>query len=748
MSRLRDIDWKARLMELLTALLLTWGLSMSIIAASFPGWSAVHTALVCTLCCAAVEALLILPIKRKGLLMLLLLLPLAVWGVLGGGPVHTLIQTVRAILYSQGAPLVSSPYADVERAAICFGLSLLCVFTAGDQSLSTGCAAVLGAAILCYFSGVEPLPLLLPAFAGLLLLAVRGGPRTAALPLAALLTVLAFLMLPPQPLKEPPLTQAVTEIRDLVEDHLLFNGHRSAFSLAAEGLKPEGKRLGGAPSPRDHQVMEVEAEEKLYLRGCTYDAYSGLDWYDTISERRYLYSSFREASLRQTLFDLKRPPDGMDGAEEKHLRVKMLEDATTTLFLPQRTRSIQTESDRMVLYFNTASEVFITRDLRAGDAYSLTYRSYSSQSAATRALVNACADVQDAHYAEVAADYLKLPDHIQQEIKDIAAKATRGCETPLEKALALQKYLQSNYKYSLNVKTPPEDVDFTAWFLLGEKKGYCTYFATAMTVLCRLCGLPARYVTGYLALPGENGKAIVTGQNAHAWTEVYFNGFGWLAIDATPGSGDGSDPNDRGPRPPQNAPTPTPAPTSAPTPTPQPPTPSPSPAPDPDAPNETTPTPKPETPPEPPAPEDDPEKPRDPLPWILLLALLMLAAALLWRFLATEPLRRAAKKPDQAVEVLFTALLSLLALRRVKRAPQETLLAFGPRADEALHGKGLPAIAPLTEAYAAQLYGKHKADAEPFRQAYRAYRKQTGLPGRLRLALRRMFSRQKAPKQR
>lgn len=744
MSRLREINWKKRLMELLTALLLASGITMSTAAAVFPGWRAAHTAMVCALCCAAVEVLLFLPVKRKGLLLLLPLLPLAVWGVLGGGPVHTLIQTARAILYSQGAPLASSPYADAARAALCFGVSLLSVLIACDQSLTTGCTVVLGAAILCYFAGAEQLLLLLPAFAGLLLLAVQGWPRAAALPVALLLAALAFLLLPPEMPGEPPLKQAVTEIRDLVEDYLFFNRQRTSFSLATEGFKPEEKRLGGAPEIREHEVMEVETGETLHLRGCAYDAYSGLDWYDTLSERRYLYASIRQASLRQALFDLKRPPEGMDGAEEKQVRVRMLEDATTTLFLPQRTRSIRTESDRMVLYFNTATEVFITRDLQAGDAYSLSYLSYSPKSRNTRALVDACADVRDEHYAEVAEDYLKLPDHIQQEIKDIAVKATRGCETPLEKALALQNYLKSNYRYSLNVKTPPEDVDFTAWFLLGEKKGYCTYFATAMTVLSRLCGLPARYVTGYLAIPDENGKALVTSRNAHAWTEIYFNGFGWLEFDATPGMDDGPDPGDSGPQPPDNAPTPTPAPTSTPMPTP---TPTPMPENAPEATPTPTPTPEPEAPPVPPSPKDDPETPRPPFPWVLL-AFLMLVAALLLRFLATEPLRRAAKKPDQAVAVLFGALISLLALRRVKRVPQETLLAFGLRADEAVQGMGLPAISPLTEAYAAQLYGKHPADAEPFRQAYRAYRKQAGLPGRLRLALKRMFSRQKPQKQR
>ena len=74
--------------------------------------------------------------------------------------------------------------------------------------------------------------------------------------------------------------------------------------------------------------------------------------------------------------------------------------------------------------------------------------------------------------------------------------------------------------------------DFVSWFLLESKEGYCSYFASAMTVMCRIAGVPARYVEGYYISP-VNGEAIVTGKNAHAWVEVYLNGIGWTAFDPT-----------------------------------------------------------------------------------------------------------------------------------------------------------------------------------------------------------------------
>ena len=90
---------------------------------------------------------------------------------------------------------------------------------------------------------------------------------------------------------------------------------------------------------------------------------------------------------------------------------------------------------------------------------------------------------------------------------------------------------------------PPTGRDFVSWFLLDERQGYCTSFATAMAVMARMVGLPARYIEGYAAVPDSDSVARVTQQQAHAWTEIYFAGFGWLPFDPTPGCNDADDGN-------------------------------------------------------------------------------------------------------------------------------------------------------------------------------------------------------------
>lgn len=141
----------------------------------------------------------------------------------------------------------------------------------------------------------------------------------------------------------------------------------------------------------------------------------------------------------------------------------------------------------------------------------------------------------------------------------------------------LQNWLQSNCVYTLDVERQSSSIDFITQFLTETRRGYCTYFASAMTVMCRMAGLPARYVEGFLADPQSDGTAYVTGLQGHAWTEVYLSGFGWLTFDATPPASISGSAGIRDLPPMADLNHPTPEPTEEPTPEPSPePTPQPS----------------------------------------------------------------------------------------------------------------------------------------------------------------------------
>jgi protein-glutamine gamma-glutamyltransferase len=102
----------------------------------------------------------------------------------------------------------------------------------------------------------------------------------------------------------------------------------------------------------------------------------------------------------------------------------------------------------------------------------------------------------------------------------------------------LSEYLQNTYPYDLNIPPFPDNRDSIDYFLFEEKRGYCEHFASALVIMLRTVGIPARMVFGYQ--PGDynpiSGYYSVKQSDAHAWTEVYISGYGWYAVDPTPGS--------------------------------------------------------------------------------------------------------------------------------------------------------------------------------------------------------------------
>ncbi|HLF86815.1 MAG TPA: DUF3488 and transglutaminase-like domain-containing protein, partial [Nitrospiria bacterium] len=130
--------------------------------------------------------------------------------------------------------------------------------------------------------------------------------------------------------------------------------------------------------------------------------------------------------------------------------------------------------------------------------------------------------------------YLQIPDG-SEEIGDLARRVTSGSKTITGKINAIERYLETNYRYTLDVKphgkkTPIED------FLFVQKAGYCEYYATAMVVMLRSIGIPARLVTGFLQ--GEwndiGGHFTVRQKDAHSWVEAYLPRSGWITFDPTP----------------------------------------------------------------------------------------------------------------------------------------------------------------------------------------------------------------------
>ncbi len=134
--------------------------------------------------------------------------------------------------------------------------------------------------------------------------------------------------------------------------------------------------------------------------------------------------------------------------------------------------------------------------------------------------------------------YLQLPADLPARVGELAHEITSSAKNDYDRTKALESYLSTNYMYTLEPGKVPNDRDLVDYFLFDHKQGYCTYYASAMTVLVRSIGIPARYVEGYV-LPSRPTQDItyeVTNKQAHAWVEVYFEGFGWIPFEPTSSS--------------------------------------------------------------------------------------------------------------------------------------------------------------------------------------------------------------------
>jgi transglutaminase-like putative cysteine protease len=139
------------------------------------------------------------------------------------------------------------------------------------------------------------------------------------------------------------------------------------------------------------------------------------------------------------------------------------------------------------------------------------------------------------NYPDWAVDaYLALPEELPGRVGDLAQEVTADAPTVYDQALALQSYLRG-YEYTLDLPAPPTDHDVVDYFLFDLQRGYCDYYATAMVVMARSLGIPARLAVGYAT--GEYDPELeayqITQANSHSWAEIYFPEYGWIRFEPT-----------------------------------------------------------------------------------------------------------------------------------------------------------------------------------------------------------------------
>ncbi|MEX2610775.1 MAG: transglutaminaseTgpA domain-containing protein [Gemmatimonadota bacterium] len=132
------------------------------------------------------------------------------------------------------------------------------------------------------------------------------------------------------------------------------------------------------------------------------------------------------------------------------------------------------------------------------------------------------------------AAYVQLPP-LSGRVLELADSLTAGATTDYDRAVAVQRWLRSDFAYTLELPATARQATLE-YFLFERRAGHCEYFSTAMAVLLRAAGIPTRNVNGFLG--GEwntlGGYLLVDQNRAHSWVEVWFEGVGWVAFDPTP----------------------------------------------------------------------------------------------------------------------------------------------------------------------------------------------------------------------
>lgn len=293
--------------------------------------------------------------------------------------------------------------------------------------------------------------------------------------------------------------------------------------------------LGGNPNLINTPVFRLKTTDGTqYLMSVSYDQYDGSrNWsnstqQDTANKANTVsYDGSQDlAPVTQTVTVLNPP-----GEERPYLF-----GASQIAATGQGTELVSNKSDgEVVSWLRTNGK------LAAGDVYSLvSYVSTASLATLRTVPMPAASPTLDPGFTgsvpvtyfspSVLATYTKLPANLNARIKTLALQITRNASTMYDKVAALETYLRANYTYNASITAPPPGVEATAWFLFNSKNGYCNYFAAAMTLLARELGIPARIAAGYTngTLDSKTGERDINGTEAHAWTQVYFAGYGWI----------------------------------------------------------------------------------------------------------------------------------------------------------------------------------------------------------------------------
>ncbi|WP_081754427.1 transglutaminase TgpA family protein [Lactiplantibacillus fabifermentans] len=295
------------------------------------------------------------------------------------------------------------------------------------------------------------------------------------------------------------------------------------------GYSSDTSTLGGAIQDDNSVAFKAIAAHDQYWRVDTRDDYSGKGWNvdkDTKITRKPTKTS-----------------TGYIKAPTTTAQKVTLTMSKTTDYLPvgygQTTWALSSKQQSRIGVGYTAQRGRVYINLGKHPVTKLTYTAQHQKYTAKR-LQAVTAKPEE----ELDETYTQLPEDLPKRITTLSKKIIKGQTTEYGKVRALVAYLKTSNKYvytKIDTPTTPSNRDYVDYFLFTTKRGYCDNFSTALVVMLRSVGIPARWAQGFSG--GTRGSQTSDGRyhysilnsDAHSWAEVYFAGIGWVPFDPTPG---------------------------------------------------------------------------------------------------------------------------------------------------------------------------------------------------------------------
>ncbi|MHB1001159.1 MAG: DUF4129 domain-containing transglutaminase family protein [Armatimonadota bacterium] len=291
--------------------------------------------------------------------------------------------------------------------------------------------------------------------------------------------------------------------------------------------------VGPSPASSSEELFTVKCAESLLWRGQTFNWYNGRVWRDNrpfsgIIIKEYPKSIDIDPDFgwpAQSIFDIPDiEPNKIQGSVKP---VEQLFESNNWY-----DRIIFSASEPKRISFSSEQHLFVSTKAIATSKFRTKGSKYRVISLVSTATPNQLKRAGTDYPSNIKEWYLETPP-FEFDIKELSSQICAGKRNPYDKARAIQDYLEKNYTYDLMVSLPRTDDDMISVFLFKTKRGHCTLFATAMAMLCRHEGIPSRLATGYTTgeFDAKDGRYHIDAGDKHAWTELYFPGYGWITFD-------------------------------------------------------------------------------------------------------------------------------------------------------------------------------------------------------------------------